>query len=93
MRRLADGEFSGVYHGEPGVFSWQLREEYRSLFAKFPDGSAIDVPVAPAPHQSWQWDGNQDLPTLTPSIRILSDRDGEPDKWHGHVTAGRMVSA
>lgn len=35
------------------------------------------------PH-SWNWDGNRDAPTLTPSIL----QSGLPCKWHGFLTAG-----
>jgi hypothetical protein len=34
---------------------------------------------------SWEWDGNEDKPTLTPSVNCV-------DIWHGFFTAGRMVS-
>ena len=36
-------------------------------------------------HRSWLWDGNEDKPTLTPSIHYL-------DNWHGYLTAGQLVS-
>ena len=31
----------------------------------------------------WEWDGNEDCPTATPSIAI-----GLPQCWHGYLTAG-----
>lgn len=34
----------------------------------------------------WDWDGNQDKPTLTPSI--LSNKASGGCGWHGHLTAG-----
>ncbi len=33
----------------------------------------------------WDWDGNEDKPTLTPSINAVGS-------WHGWVRAGRMAS-
>lgn len=44
---------------------------------------------------SWQWDGNREAPTLTPSINILQfdergNRCGE--HWHGWLRAGKFVS-
>lgn len=33
----------------------------------------------------WGWDGNEDKPTLTPSI--LS-----PNEWHGYLRNGRLES-
>jgi hypothetical protein len=41
---------------------------------------------------SWNWDGNREKPTLTPSINILQMNDkGEQigEHWHGYLTAGR----
>lgn len=40
----------------------------------------------------WNWDGNREKPTLTPSINILQLNDkGEKigEHWHGYLTAGR----
>jgi hypothetical protein len=39
----------------------------------------------------WQWDGNRERPTITPSINCLSEKDGKPVGgcgWHGFVTNG-----
>ena len=33
----------------------------------------------------WGWDGNEDKPTLTPSILL-------PGQWHGWLRAGRLCS-
>lgn len=33
----------------------------------------------------WAWDGNEDKPTLTPSIHCTGI-------WHGYLTNGRLVS-
>lgn len=42
------------------------------------------LPLAPlGGHAHWQWDGNRERPTLTPSIRRLNHC-----KWHGHLIAG-----
>ena len=32
----------------------------------------------------WEWDGNEETPTLTPSVY----NSGLPCKWHGFLTAG-----
>lgn len=57
-------------------------------------------PAPPYKRAFWEWDGNEDQPTLTPSISTkMAHRDpvkrraGELEEvWHGHVTAGRLVS-
>ncbi len=33
----------------------------------------------------WKWDGNEDAPTLEPSIDL-------PGEWHGFLRAGRLQS-
>lgn len=35
----------------------------------------------------WDWDGNRDVPTLTPSINCESHCG-----WHGHIRNGRCVA-
>ncbi len=44
-----------------------------------------EVPVG-GKHAYWQWNGNEDTPTLSPSILHHS-----VPSWHGHVDAGVMV--
>ncbi len=39
-------------------------------------------------HPVWQWDGNREAPTLSPSILHHS----RPE-WHGWMRAGRLVLA
>ena len=58
-----------------------------------PSGSTCTIPLRPVPQtgrpinggHSWQWDGNEDKPTLTPSINAEGS-------WHGWVRSGRMES-
>lgn len=62
---------------------------YAAMWACFPNGRLIHLPLEPMPagtlpQPSWMFDGNQDAPTLSPSV-LLHD-------WHGWVRAGRMVS-
>lgn len=60
-----------------------------------PDGEWFQVPVkrgtlvrdgGEVAKPFWAWDGNEDAPTLMPSI-VLKDSGGE-DIWHGHVKRG-----
>ena len=37
------------------------------------------------PAAEWTWDGNEDAPTLTPSVHHVG-------AWHGWIRAGRMES-
>lgn len=49
----------------------------------------IQIPIGrekPAQSPSWQWDGNRERPTLSPSIHTHGH-------WHGWVRNGEMVEA
>jgi hypothetical protein len=51
--------------------------------------------VSPRFEKRWNWDGNVDAPTLTPSILHTKRVDGVyPDGcgWHGYLTAGEFTS-
>ncbi len=81
-----------------GAFFWGAETQsgseqtYRVLWHKLPNGWVGRLPIAPLPSgvqsPSWQWDGNEDKPTITPSVLT---RMGD-EEWHGFFTAGRMVS-
>lgn len=39
----------------------------------------------------WQWDGNIERPTITPSINCIAEKNGQPTGgcgWHGFITGG-----
>lgn len=91
MRRVTsqkndDGEL------EPGDFYFEADDTGQRWFCFcYPNGVGARIPIRPLLNagtnngHSWQWDGNEDTPTLTPSINAEG-------MWHGYVTAGRMVS-
>jgi hypothetical protein len=49
-----------------------------------PDALRIQK-ASPGGPRVWEWDGNIEKPTLTPSIHALG-------LWHGYLKAGRFVS-
>lgn len=66
-----------------------------------PNGKRCSVLIGPAfvtrsaPNRLcvWQWDGNIERPTLTPSINCIAEKDGKPTGgcgWHGFITQGVM---
>ena len=80
---------------KPGDFFWNLSMgEHRSLVVKLPapeDGQRDGVREWPitwalSNGAQWTWDGNEDKPTLTPSL-------GAPNLWHGWVSNGQLVEA
>ena len=80
-----------VENGPPGSFFIEtLASGRRIMWHRLPDNNhgVINLrPVAPGQeqHPSWEWDGNLEKPTLTPSVHL-------PGRWHGWFTAGRMIS-
>jgi hypothetical protein len=71
----------------PGCFMFD--EQKRSMLLVCPCGECLrirSIPLDAYPNDKvprWHWDGNEDLPTLTPSIL---DKGG--CGWHGFLTAG-----
>lgn len=59
-------------------------------------GDISVIPIKPEPQRPdgpvWTWDGNREAPTITPSVRVLGG-EGNPDEWHGWLTAGKIVNA
>lgn len=86
-RKVADYdavERSGDFYFEAGL-----------LHIELPAGCFIAIKIAKSgqpceAHPSWtgpvwKWDGNEDKPTLEPSIHTVG-------RWHGHLRAGRLES-
>lgn len=84
-------------HG-PGAFLWEERDGRRSMLFMMPGEDflrSIEVNRGDALGNGvWGWDGDEEKPTLTPSI-LAYDRAGNGQRiehWHGFLTAGRFVS-
>lgn len=53
-------------------------------------GNESYLPIRGQGHsQEWEWDGNREEPTLSPSVF----NTGMPCRWHGWLRAGRWVQA
>ena len=79
---------------EVGDFFWNLTGKHRSLVVKLPspgngrhDG-VREWPItwALSNGAQWDWDGNEDAPTLIPSL-------GAPNLWHGWISNGQLKEA
>jgi hypothetical protein len=82
---------------QPGDFCWGPEYEkdgeiFRHLYIKIPGSTSTGYDALKVCkgkdrgiEREWFWDGNEDKPTLRPSI-------SDPDTWHGYLTAGRLVS-
>ena len=79
-----------------GDFFWRFTDEgarYITLALPRPRPNAPDdyimndLPVAKGinrPSECWGWDGNEDVPTLVPSIHCVGH-------WHGFVRVGMLI--
>ena len=84
-----DNEASFFNHGEVG--DWMLVRDH--ICIETPGGTAV-LPIDEKCREEWggpcwQWDGNREAPTITPSIQIR----GSQGEWHGWMTEGKLVTA
>ena len=97
--RVAGEHFPEGIEVAIGHFIWgKERDGIRYLYIRLPGESGPDAircrrrgaPRSPKPSDrsngaEWEWDGDEDKPTLTPSIHA-------PGIWHGFLIAGRLKS-
>jgi Family of unknown function (DUF6527) len=75
---------------EAGQFCWGPEQNgERTLYIVLPSFDYPDALTvrrgAPGGNRVWGWDGNEEKPTLQPSIHVIG-------RWHGYLTAGRLQS-
>ncbi len=81
----------GAPPSQPGDFSWGPEEEdgVRYLYVCLPGDTHLGAirchRAERGIDREWKWDGNEDRPTLSPSIHWI-------DRWHGYLRAGRLES-
>lgn len=72
---------------QPGDFCFS--EELDTIYIWIPGVSGPDAlsiqKGQPGGERVWGWNGDEEKPTLFPSILT-------PDQWHGYMTAGRLES-
>lgn len=78
-----------MFKDTPGAFNIEVQSEHHMhILCECPCGcgGAMRLPLHRTGQNakaSWEWDGNLEKPTLTPSIRDLTGC-----KFHGFLTAG-----
>lgn len=85
-----------VLKAPPGHFWFSTPDAdgTRYIHMKLPsnrdDGAYCAIPVREGPKQTgaWQWDGNLERPTLSPSIFHDFDHPTSSVSWHGFLRAG-----
>lgn len=73
---------------EVGDFSFSEDRDFLYIWIPGMSGpDAIGIQRGPdtGKERVWAWDGNEERPTLTPSIHA-------PGEWHGFLRAGRLES-
>lgn len=77
---------------KPGDFCWEPDDgsDTRFIYVHVPGDTAPSAlscfkGADRGIEREWGWDGNEEKPTLTPSIL-------NQGVWHGHMVAGRLVS-
>ena len=76
---------------KPG--EWQFVGDYTAIWVHVPHTDAmkglVRLPISltgSAVPPVWQWDGNKEAPTLSPSINVIG-------VWHGWLKNGTLVDA
>lgn len=90
MRAIHVDDIRSEAGQQPGAIELrQLDGEVAGIAFRCPCGCGYEswLPIKPD-ERGWQWDGDFEAPTLTPSIL----QSGLPCKWHGYLTAGEFVS-
>lgn len=96
MERTSKSGFWGRAKLKTGDFYWRVEEPSgrRLLCVLIPCQSAesgytfaqFTIGFLNASGAQWDWDGNEDAPTLTPSVHAVG-------VWHGFVTNGELIEA
>lgn len=93
MGQLRDSE--GFFDkGEVGDWCFLNNDTYIAVLLHSDEDGLAMIPIKHDPqmgdvqHVVWQWDGNREAPTLTPSILHHSHKE-----WHGYLREGKLVVA
>ena len=57
------------------------------IFGDEARGEIVSIPICEGEKltNSWLWNGNKELPTITPSINVIG-------LWHGFLTDGKLIT-
>ena len=78
-------DHDAVIDGPVGSFCIEQSDAEKLMILKLPDSSVSGIFLRPTKNEgpSWEWDGNLEKPTLTPSVN-------RPGGWHGRISSGKM---
>jgi len=81
-----------IFEAQREVGNWAFSESGGAILIVMPDGKIAGLPLTAEAGERlhdgshWNWDGNREAPTITPSI--LDVVTG----WHGYMRAGQLES-
>lgn len=89
MRLVDDIDSDEARPGDARFYSYRERARAGMLIRCPGCASLVRLPLAPARNggAAWEWDGNVEAPTLSPSIRHVDPACG----WHGWLRSGEFV--
>jgi hypothetical protein len=87
-----------------------LKNGQLNIFIRYPLGDSGDLPIEMqkgdivriplnqpegVSEKPWQWNGNRESPTVSPSILINcgDGKGGRQELWHGWLRDGKLVTA
>jgi hypothetical protein len=78
------------------IGEWQFANDYTAIWIHVPNlhlpdrwlPGLVRLPISETGSDVppvWKWDGNKEMPTLTPSIDVTGI-------WHGYLTDGKLIT-
>ena len=70
---------------------YPIKEEYANLGDYWEysmtkkQGDIVRIPLSGTTEKPWNWNGNREFPTITPSINVVG-------RWHGFLTNGKIIT-
>ena len=92
-RQIAPEDYFASGLRPAGTFTIVRDETGRKLYAALPGDASACCPLQPECAQGWILTGEDDRPTLTPSILVSGYRGQTKfERWHGWLREGMFVS-
>lgn len=83
-------DWDDLIAGSKGDWYFHHDESYITIRWGVDVMDVVTIPIQ-GPN-AWQWDGNRESPTISPSIAIRGG-EGMPDLWHGFLQGGKLIDA
>lgn len=87
MGQLRNGLDDLDTSGQKGDWCFSYNNEY--MFIKYGDGWSDTCCIKLQGTGKWEWNGNRESPTISPSIKVSNK---EKELWHGYMTDGKLRS-